>query len=409
MSSILTNSSAMVALETLRGINKGMDQVQNEISTGKKISSAKDNAAVYAIATVMSSDVSSFDKISDSLNLGNATVGVARAAAEQVVDILTQMKGLIVSAQEDNVDRSKIQTDVGALKAQIDTIVGAAQFNGSNLIQGAGDVDFLASLDRASDGTVTASNITVAKVSLETNGTITGVAADAGGVAGVGEIGFATISDETPADAAVSTVTFKAGAIQTGDVFEVTVGGTDLSYTAVDGDTLTDVTAALTTSIGGEAGWTATVVAGADPEANDAVITITNGTGGASTIAAETTDVAVTEVVAKDAGGLAALDTLTVATEVGATSALAAIEGVLATAIDAAAAFGSAQKRIGMQDEFVNSLMDAMKIGIGAMVDADMEEASARLQSLQVQQQLGTQSLSIANKAPQSLLSLFRS
>ncbi|PHR57718.1 MAG: flagellin, partial [Robiginitomaculum sp.] len=66
MSSILTNSSAMVALETLRGINKGMNQVQNEISTGKKVANAKDNAAIYAISTVMSSDVASFDKISDS-------------------------------------------------------------------------------------------------------------------------------------------------------------------------------------------------------------------------------------------------------------------------------------------------------------------------------------------------------
>jgi flagellin len=49
-----------------------------------------------------------------------------------------------------------------------------------------------------------------------------------------------------------------------------------------------------------------------------------------------------------------------------------------------------------------------MKAGIGSLVDADMEEASARLQALQVQQQLGVQSLSIANQAPQSILSLFR-
>ena len=49
-----------------------------------------------------------------------------------------------------------------------------------------------------------------------------------------------------------------------------------------------------------------------------------------------------------------------------------------------------------------------MKSGIGALVDANMEEASARLQALQVQQQLGTQSLSIANKAPQMILQLFK-
>ncbi|PHR56133.1 MAG: hypothetical protein COA43_14235 [Robiginitomaculum sp.] len=113
-------------------------------------------------------------------------------------------------------------------------------------------------------------------------------------------------------------------------------------------------------------------------------------------------------VEAKAAGGLAALDTLDVSTAQGATDALAAIDALLATAIDAAASFGSAQKSIEVQDEFVNSLMDSMKVGIGAMIDADMEEASARLQSLQVQQQLGVQALSIANQAPQSLLTLFR-
>jgi flagellin len=56
----------------------------------------------------------------------------------------------------------------------------------------------------------------------------------------------------------------------------------------------------------------------------------------------------------------------------------------------------------------VGKLSDALKSGIGSLVDADMEEASARLQALQVQQQLGTQALSIANQQPQSLLALFR-
>ncbi len=78
------------------------------------------------------------------------------------------------------------------------------------------------------------------------------------------------------------------------------------------------------------------------------------------------------------------------------------------TTIDAAAAFGSSQGRIETQSEFISKLTDSLKSGIGALVDADMEETSARLQALQVQQQLGVQSLSIANQAPQTILSLFR-
>ena len=82
MSSILTNNGAMVALQTLRGINRNLADTQNAIATGKDVSSAKDNAAVWAISKVMESDVSGFKAISDNLGLGQSTVAVARQAAE---------------------------------------------------------------------------------------------------------------------------------------------------------------------------------------------------------------------------------------------------------------------------------------------------------------------------------------
>lgn len=278
MSSILTNNSAMVALETLRNINRNLESVQGQISTGKKIANAKDNAGVWAVATVMSSDVSSFNAISDSLNLGSSTVGVARAASEKIVETLQEIKTLIVTAQGENVDRAKIQTDIDAKVKAIQGYVAAAQFNGLNLIDGSGDdaVKVLSSLDRDADGGVTASHIEVERVDLSTDGDLA-------------------------------------------DLTEIDVSDTD-----------------------------------------------------------------------------------------GAEEALDTIEDLLQTAIDAAASFGSAQKSIAGQSEFVKSLVDAMNSGIGSLVDADMEAASARLQALQVQQQLGVQALSIANQTPQALLSLFR-
>lgn len=94
--------------------------------------------------------------------------------------------------------------------------------------------------------------------------------------------------------------------------------------------------------------------------------------------------------------------------QTGADSALADIENLIQTSVDAAANFGSVQGRIETQADFISGLSDALKSGIGSLVDADMEETSARLQALQVQQQLGVQALSIANQAPQQLLSLFR-
>ena len=169
MSSILTNTSAMVALQTLKGINANLQQTQSEISTGKAVASAKDNSAVWAISKVMEADVNGFTAISDSLSLGESSVAVGQKAAETVTDLLTEMKGKIVAAQGENVDRTKLQTDISALRDQIASVVSAAQFNGLNLVSGTDDVNILSSLDRASDGSVTASSITVRRQDLGTS------------------------------------------------------------------------------------------------------------------------------------------------------------------------------------------------------------------------------------------------
>jgi flagellin len=103
---------------------------------------------------------------------------------------------------------------------------------------------------------------------------------------------------------------------------------------------------------------------------------------------------------------LAAIDVSTTTTNMQA--ALATAEGALADAVDASTSLGIAEKSIETQKEFLNKLTDTLDSGVGAMVDADMEEEAARSQSLKVQQQLATQSLSMANQAPQNILSLFR-
>ncbi len=87
---------------------------------------------------------------------------------------------------------------------------------------------------------------------------------------------------------------------------------------------------------------------------------------------------------------------------------IAAVDSAFSSMTDAASTLGSSSKRIDMQSEFVNNLMDAVDRGVGQLIDANMEEESTRLQALQTQQQLGIQSLSIANSSAQSILSLFR-
>lgn len=91
-----------------------------------------------------------------------------------------------------------------------------------------------------------------------------------------------------------------------------------------------------------------------------------------------------------------------------ATSVLALLDASLASVNASLGALGSQAKQIEGHMLFVTKLSDALEVGIGNLVDADLAKESARLQALQVQQQLGTQALSIANQAPQVILSLFQ-
>ena len=84
------------------------------------------------------------------------------------------------------------------------------------------------------------------------------------------------------------------------------------------------------------------------------------------------------------------------------------VDQALRTMTDAATLLGAAKSRIGLQKDFVAKLIDSIDVGIGQLVDADMNEESTRLQALQVRQQLGVQALGIANQSAQMILRLFQ-
>lgn len=402
MSSILTNTSAMVALQTLRGINSGLEDTQSEISTGKTVADAKDNSAVWAISKVMESDVSGFKSISDSLSLGESTVAVAQQAAETITDLLIQVKEKVVAATGDNVDRTKLNSDVTALKEQIASVVSAAQFNGLNLIDGnTASTDVLSSLDRSSSG-VTASYITVSGQDLSTGG-YTAKAAFTGttGVAVDNADSFGFSLDASGGTTDAGTVVIADPGYAAGDKITMRIGESEVSYT-VTAEDVASTTPEDIIAVGLKSAIEATgesVTVDYDSSVGGTLVITNSGTtsveiGGQFTNAGS--------------GGLGALAGLDVSSLANAQAALSSIETLTQTAIDAAAAFGSDATQVEIQSEFVSKLTDSLKSGIGSMVDADMEEASARLQALQVQQQLGIQALSIANEAPQNVLSLFR-
>lgn len=393
MSSINTNLGAMVALDTLKGINKNLGMVQNEISTGKSINTAADNAAIWSISTVMETDVAAFEQIGNSLNLGSATVGVARSASEDIVGYLQDAKELIISAQEGNVDRDKIQTDIDELVKQVNSTVNAAQFNGQNLISSSGTMEVLSSLDRAADGSVSASKITVNRQDLSTTAAVsTDLTGNAGAITAAGS----GLDGSGSAITGVTAITVATTADGEGNTYNFTIGSDAVTYTATAGQDQDAIASGINDAI------TAAGVTGL-------TTAISGGNAITFTGAADFSITGVTQTeVTTPGGAFETLSAIDVTSDATAAAALTNIEGFLNSAIDAAASFGSKQGRIDNQIDFVSSLTDSLKAGVSTLTDANLEEASARLQALQVQQQLGVQALSIANQAPQALLGLFR-
>ncbi|MEL7463171.1 MAG: flagellin [Pseudomonadota bacterium] len=423
MSSILTNNSAMVALQTLNSINRNLTDVQSQISTGFKVGSAKDNAAVFAISQVMRSDVAGFEALSESLSLGSSTVAVSSNAAQSVSDLLNTIKGEIVRSNENNVNREAIQDEITSLVGQISSITSAAQFNGLNLLEnselvaegatvnianivaniGSQDNEILSSLDRAADQSVSTNSISVARQDLTARagaqGAGTDLAATAFTVSGAAAVNGGTSTLTVVGDNAATRGTNR---VLAGDSYEI--GGLtgvtgDVRYVAKDGDTLADIAQGLTDRINLQAAADGIQISAS---VNGAAITLTNNTAAAITATSSLNSAGTAS------GGLETLNLIDVTTSDGAAAALNAVESLIQTTIDAQAALGTSEKRIEIQNDFMSTLVDSFKSGIGSLVDADLEEASARLQSLQVQQQLGVQALSIANQSPQTILSLFR-
>ena len=137
MNSVNTNQGAMIALQNLNTTNKDLGVVQNRINTGQKISSAKDNGAIWAIAQNQRAESASLNSVVSSLQRGQSVADVAMSAGTAISDILVQMKEKVLAATEaglSTASKSALSDEYKALRDQIDTIANNATFDGVNLI-----------------------------------------------------------------------------------------------------------------------------------------------------------------------------------------------------------------------------------------------------------------------------------
>ena len=175
MTSINTNPGAEIALRVLTNKQVEKEDVQDDISTGKEVDKAKDAPAVWAISEIMGSDLAGFQATSSGLNVGEATVSVASAGAEQITSLLTDMKELTVQASSGVGDYSMIEEQLAQKTEQINTIISSSGFNGVNLLatnadgNGGTGLTVAASQDRSGDAAPTQSTITVDSVDFESS------------------------------------------------------------------------------------------------------------------------------------------------------------------------------------------------------------------------------------------------
>ena len=275
--SVNTNKPAMTALQALNRNSEQLAASQNRITTGLRISGAKDNASVYAIAQAQRADINALGAVRMSLDRAGSIADVAIAAGESISDLLNELKEKVISAKDaslDTMSRDAINSNFVSILRQIDQVIDNAAFDGANLL----------------DGSIT--------------------------------LGLSFLSD---AEAAGS-ITISSQLLALG----------------------------LTGS----------------------AITLTLGDN---------------------------VQTLTAATD-----ALTRLEASMSGVNTALANLGAQARQVDAHKGFVSKLTDVLESGVGNLVDADMAKEAARLQALQVQQQLGAQALSIANESPQIVLQLFR-
>jgi flagellin len=166
MNSVNTNVGAMIALQNLQVTNNELTQVQSRINTGKKVASAKDNGAVWAIAQGQRAEIGALNAVKDSLQRGQSAVDVGLAAGESVSDLLVQLKEKALSATDSSLTssaRSALNEDFKSIRDQIATVVSNASFNGVNLIDGSSTGGFaaLANVEGTSNITVSSQNMSL--------------------------------------------------------------------------------------------------------------------------------------------------------------------------------------------------------------------------------------------------------
>jgi flagellin len=163
--SVHTNEAALIALQNLNKTTSDLSDAQSKISTGLAIGSAKDNAAIWAIAQGQRADIGSLGAVKMSLDRATSIADVASTAGSTISDLLVQMKEKVVAAMDPSLDtasRTALDSDFKSILRQITQVATNAVFDGANMLDGSvPQIKFLANADASSFITLSSQNLTL--------------------------------------------------------------------------------------------------------------------------------------------------------------------------------------------------------------------------------------------------------
>jgi flagellin len=373
MSVINTNIGALKAANASTQANKMLGTAMERLSTGKRINSAKDDAAGLAIATSMTSQIRGMGQGIRNANDGIALAQTAEGSLNEVTNMLQRIRELAVqsaSGTYSNDDRTNLQAEVGQLTSQINDILTKSKFNGETLFT-------------IGDSTATAKSFTIQTGS--NVGDSVAVAVDA--------LDFASVVGGTANVATVTTGTIGGGTLDGTNSFSV--NGEAITGAVTDAASLVALINAKT----GDTGVTA-AVDGTDVvlTSSDDIVLAAAGTGATITgFTAGTTTAAATTVTG-----------LSVATSTDATSALTVIDDSLKAVSTVRANLGASQSRLESAVNNLTSNVANLSDARSRIEDADYSAETTALAKSQILSQASTAMLAQANQSQQNVLSLLR-
>ena len=378
---IATNTGALMAAASATSVNKDMETSMERLSTGKRINSAKDDAAGVAIASRLTSEIRGTNQAIRNAQDGQALINTAEGAHKEIENILQRMRELAVQSSNDtndSTDRSNLQSEMSALTTEIDRIAGTTSWAGQALLTGSGGNNSNGSFNLQVGGnTGTGDTIGVSIRAMTTTALGKSAIVPAGTAVNPTSTTVAAGAGTMGSTVATNTLTMTAAASAAADhTFDFTIGGKTVSTSLLTADTAITAAGKVKASLDAAGINNLTV---ADDGAGKLTFTSTRDT-----------------------------TSFDVSTRALAAASIDLMDNAISAVNKQRAELGAVSNRLDNTVSNLTNISINLEGGRGRIEDADFAAESTSLAKSQILQQASTAMLAQANASKQSVLSLLQ-